>query len=46
MLIKHFQWNDPSIQATFVRERIPDPNLLAKVTSQLIHMVGFSHRPR
>ncbi|KAM7540546.1 hypothetical protein Aperf_G00000032382 [Anoplocephala perfoliata] len=46
MLIKHFQWNDPNIQATFVRERIPDPNLLAKVTSQLIHMVGFSHRPR
>ncbi|KAM3171459.1 hypothetical protein ACTXT7_016578 [Hymenolepis weldensis] len=46
LVIQHLSWNHSAIQSVFDRRRVPDPNLLSKVTNQLIHMIGYSLRPR
>nr|CDS27928.1 conserved hypothetical protein [Hymenolepis microstoma] len=46
LVIQHLSWNNSAIRSVFDRRRVPDPNLLCKVTNQLIHMIGYSIRPR
>ncbi|VDO04252.1 unnamed protein product [Rodentolepis nana] len=46
LVIQHLSWNNFAIQSVFDRRRVPDPNVLSKVTNQLIHMIGYSMRPR